>query len=165
MKAKLAAVAVALLLVGTGAAVAAPGNAPADTPAQTDATANETDGDAAENETDANGQHGPPADVPAQADNDSHGPPTDMPDQAPDFVSDIHDAVGAHLNGSFSGAELGDRIQSVVPGGEDAQNEGEEAAEDESGEETDENETADDAEDDETRGPPSDSPAPDEAGQ
>ena len=95
MKLELAAVAVSLLLVGTGAAMAMPGNAPADAPADDHSQADESDEEAAEN---ASERRGPPADVPAAADEDeaSQGPPADLPAQVPDFVSDVHDAIRNH---------------------------------------------------------------------
>ena len=132
MKLELAAVAVSLLLDGTGAAMAMPGNAPADAPAddrsQADegaadehADANETesddaesDGEAAEN---ASERRGPPADVPAAADeeNASQGPPVDLPAQVPDFVSDVHDAIRNHEGGADADP-LGDLVSSLTPG-------------------------------------------------
>jgi len=132
MKTKLAAVAVALLLVGTGAAVASPGNAPDGVPADDhaqDDSADENESDADENESDADEneanesadeRRGPPADVPGPATdgNASQGPPTDMPAQVPEFVGDIHEAIGAHIDGMLSGSELGERISSLTPGGD-----------------------------------------------
>ena len=100
MKLELAAVAVSLLLVGTGATMAMPGNAPADAPADdrsqadegaadehADANETESDEETDENETEsddavsadesdeeaaenASERRGPPADVPAAADGD-----------------------------------------------------------------------------------------------
>ena len=136
MKLELAAVAVSLLLVGTGAAVAMPGNAPADAPAddrsQADegaadehADANETESDDAESAEEsgeeaaenASERRGPPADVPAAADeeNASQGPPADLPAQVPDFVSDVHDAIRNHEGGADADP-LGDLVSSLTPG-------------------------------------------------
>ena len=130
MKLKLAAVAVSLLLVGTGAAMAMPGNAPADAPAddrsQADemdenetesddaVSADESDEEAAEN---ASERRGPPADVPAAADGDkaSQGPPADLPAQVPDFVSNVHDAIRNHEGGADADP-LGDLVSSLTPG-------------------------------------------------
>ena len=130
MKLKLAAVAVSLLLVGTGAAMAMPGNAPADAPAddrsQADemdenetesddaVSADESDEEAAEN---ASERRGPPADIPAAADeeNASQGPPADLPAQVPDFVSDVHDAIRNHEGGADADP-LGDLVSSLTPG-------------------------------------------------
>ena len=126
MKLELAAVAVSLLLVGTGAAVAMPGNAPADAPAddrsqademdenETESDDAESDGEAAEN---ASERRGPPADVPAAADeeNASQGPPADLPAQVPDFVSDVHDAIRNHEGGADADP-FGDLVSSLTPG-------------------------------------------------
>ena len=114
MKLELAAVAVSLLLVGTGAAMAMPGNAPADAPADDRSQADESDEEAAEN---ASERRGPPADVPAAADEDevSQGPPADLPAQVPDFVSDVHDAIRNHEGGADADP-LGDLVSSLTPG-------------------------------------------------
>jgi len=114
MKLKLAAVAVSLLLVGTGATMAMPGNAPADAPADDRSQADESDEEAAEN---ASERRGPPADVPAAADeeNASQGPPADLPAQVPDFVSDVHDAIRNHEGGADADP-LGDLVSSLTPG-------------------------------------------------
>ena len=114
MKLELAAVAVSLLLVGTGAAMAMPGNAPADAPADDRSQADESDEEAAEN---ASERRGPPADVPAAADeeNASQGPPVDLPAQVPDFVSDVHDAIRNHEGGADADP-LGDLVSSLTPG-------------------------------------------------
>ena len=126
MKLELAAVAVSLLLVGTGAAVAMPGNAPADAPADDRSQAdemdeNETESDDAESDEEAaenaSERRGPPADVPAAADeeNASQGPPVDLPAQVPDFVSDVHDAIRNHEGGADADP-LGDLVSSLTPG-------------------------------------------------
>ena len=114
MKLELAAVAVSLLLVGTGVAMAMPGNAPADAPADDRSQADESDEEAAEN---ASERRGPPADVPAAADeeNASQGPPADLPAQVPDFVSDVHDAIRNHEGGADADP-LGDLVSSLTPG-------------------------------------------------
>lgn len=136
MKGKLAVIAVAVLLVGTGAAMAAPGNAPDGVPADdeaqaddgqaddtpdSDEAANESDAD--ENETDATEENaderrGPPADVPAAGDGASQGPPVDLPAQVPGFVSDIHDAVRSHTAGAAG--SLGETVSSLTPDDESA---------------------------------------------
>jgi hypothetical protein len=126
MKLELAAVAVSLLLVGTGAAMAMPGNAPADAPADDRSQAdemdeNETESDDAESDEEAaenaSERRGPPADVPAAADeeNASQGPPADLPAQVPDFVSDVHDAIRNHEGGADADP-LGDLVSSLTPG-------------------------------------------------
>jgi len=85
--------------------------------------ADETDDDAdadeaADNESED--RQGPPADVPAAdaADNasDGQGPPVDMPEQVPDFVSDLHEAIGNHTSGAVEGAQsLGEKISDLTP--------------------------------------------------
>ena len=130
MKLELAAVAVSLLLVGTGATMAMPGNAPADAPAddrsqademeenETESddadSADESDEEAAEN---ASERRDPPADVPAATDeeNASQGPPADLPAQVPDFVSDVHDAI-RNYEGGADADPLGDLVSSLTPG-------------------------------------------------
>lgn len=116
MKLKLAAVAVALLLVGTGAATAMPGNAPEGVPAD-DAETDDgsTTGDEAAG-SEERPRRGPPSGVPA-ADGQNGGPPVDLPAQVPDFVSGVHDAIGDR---ALSGAELGERLASLTPGSDDA---------------------------------------------
>jgi len=140
MKLKLAAVAVALLLFATGAAMAMPGDAPdhaqADNHSQAEENAPEdpaddaddSDGDEAD-EADADGnesdaaadeRRGPPADVPmvggdAGDANGSQGPPAELPGPVPDFVSDIHSAIHDHLDGSMESGNLGDVISGLTP--------------------------------------------------
>jgi len=131
MKGKLAAVAVALLLFATGAAMAMPGDAPdaaqADDHSQAD---DHRPDDAGENASDAAGDQGPPMGMPVQATdeaNGSQGPPVDLPDAVPDFVSQIHEAVTDHSGGSG----LGDLISDLTPGdesdGDDAESDTESA--------------------------------------
>lgn len=75
----------AVLLVGTAGVAAAPGNAPADAgPAE---------------------DEGPPGDA---------GPPVDLPDPVPDFVSDIHGAIGDFIDGSID--HLGSVVSDLTPG-------------------------------------------------
>jgi len=149
MQLKLAAVAVALMLVATGAATAMPGNAPDDAQADDHANADdhaqaaedadnssEADADAADvNETatdadekpDANATQGPPASVPASDKaesaanaSDQRGPPVELPSQVPDFVSEIHNAITDHLSESLPGENLGQQIGDLLPGGNGA---------------------------------------------
>lgn len=147
MKFKLAAVAVALLLVGTVAAMAAPGNAPDDVPAddhanesaqdvnESDDTAEaardsaDTESDNESDEADSNAtdeeRRGPPVDE--QADGDERGPPADvdqgppadLPEQVPGFVGDVHDAIRDKISGDVTGLELGERISSLTPSDSD----------------------------------------------
>ncbi|MFB6092282.1 MAG: hypothetical protein ABEK02_04635 [Haloquadratum sp.] len=42
-----------------------------------------------------------PIEQPAQGDAGEMGPPTDLPSPVPDFVSDIHDLVGQFLDGAL----------------------------------------------------------------
>ncbi|PSP53577.1 hypothetical protein BRC67_01430 [Halobacteriales archaeon QH_3_68_24] len=77
-------------------------------------SADESDEEVAEN---ASERRGPPADVPAAADeeNASQGPPADLPAQVPDFVSDVHDAIRNHEGGADADP-LGDLVSSLTPG-------------------------------------------------
>jgi len=149
MKLKLAAVAVALLMFTTGAAMAMPGNAPdaaqadehsqagdhqPDDPAadQADDAADDDSDEAAADERDADNEsaerRGPPSDAPAPATadaadaNSSQGPPVDLPDAVPDFVSEIHELIGQHLDGALDGS-LGEAISGVTPDDGDAADE------------------------------------------
>ena len=42
------------------------------------------------------------------------GPRTDLPAQVPDFVSQIHEIVGQHLDGALDGS-LGDHVSGLTP--------------------------------------------------
>ncbi|MFB6205611.1 MAG: hypothetical protein ABEJ05_03655 [Haloglomus sp.] len=79
----------ALLVVGAGAAAAAPGAAPE--------KASADDQDAS-----------PSADA---------GPPSDLPGPVPDFVGEIHDTIRGFLNGSVDA--LGEAVSGVTPGGDE----------------------------------------------
>jgi hypothetical protein len=146
MKLKLAAVAVALLLFATGAAMATPGDAPdhaqadnysqaeenaPDDPADDADDADDSDEDGAD-EADADDdsdaaddeRRGPPADVPmvggdAADASGSQGPPAELPGSVPDFVSDIHSAIHGHLDGSMESGDLGDVISALTPDEDD----------------------------------------------
>jgi len=129
MKGKLAAVAVALLLFATGAAMAMPGNAPdaaqaddnaqaaddrPDDPGENPSNAEDGDEETSENESDGEPEQGPPMDVPARATDEadgSQGPPADLPDAVPEFVSQVHDAIADHSGGSG----LGDLVSDLTP--------------------------------------------------
>lgn len=103
----------ALAVVATGAAAAAPGNAPVDVP--TDQHTDDADAaaeNADENATDAGEQ----AEA-AQAADGERGPPMDLPDQVPDFVSQIHDLIRQHVSGSLDGI-LGHQVSDVTPDNE-----------------------------------------------
>lgn len=107
MKLKLIAViATVALLVTTGAALAAPGNAPDDAGAATvdDGTSADEaaeNGSAAAENRDENGS--------AAADEHAQGPPDNLPEPVPDHVGQIHDLVRQFLNGSLEGS-LGEAI-------------------------------------------------------
>jgi hypothetical protein len=150
MKLKLTAVAVALMLVATGAVAAMPGNAPdsaqaddhanADDHAPDDAedaddgsadTMNESESDA--DDMDANesesGDAGPPADVPGASDSANAsdasvdaGPPVDMPSQVPDFVTQIHEVINQHVNGDLPGSDLGAQLSDLLSNGDEGEN-------------------------------------------
>jgi hypothetical protein len=45
------------------------------------------------------------------------GPPDDLPEPVPDFVSDVHGAIGDFLGGAVD--SLGDAVSGVTPGGDD----------------------------------------------
>ncbi|MFB6173522.1 MAG: hypothetical protein ABEI39_02675 [Halobacteriales archaeon] len=146
MKLKLAAVMASVLLLATGAAVAMPGSAPdhaqdddaqaadhsqGDEHAREDANESDAvdDADAADNsepddaDKESDARRGPPADLPAAGAADaaegSQGPPVDMPEQVPDFVNDVHETIGTHIDGTIDGAQsLGERISALTPGDE-----------------------------------------------
>ncbi len=106
MKATIAAVGVAFLLVTAGAAAAAPENTP------DVSNADEPDGEH-NNETEDTvaGDVGSDDDEerrPAHA-----GPPGDLPDAIPDGLTEVQDAVGDTLDGVFDGDALGDSIPGV----------------------------------------------------
>lgn len=42
------------------------------------------------------------------------GPPTDLPEQVPDFVGDVHDAIGSFLDGNLE--NLGSAVSDLTPG-------------------------------------------------
>lgn len=75
----------AVLLVGTAGVAAAPGNAPDD--------------------AGPSGDEGPPGDA---------GPAVDLPDPVPDFVGDVHGAIGDFIDGSID--QLGSVVSDLTPG-------------------------------------------------
>jgi hypothetical protein len=106
-----AAALLALAVVATGAAAAAPGNAPVDAP--TDDHAEQSDDRGADpNETAADER----ADAAGQAarDEGQRGPRADLPEPVPDFVSEIHDLIRQHVSGSLDGV-LGDQVSDRTP--------------------------------------------------
>ena len=126
------ATALAVLVLGTGAVMAQPGNAPVDVPAeqptdgeqQAEHEMNETE---QMNETEANASEhaGSQADVApdAHANNGEQGPPVEMPDPVPDRVAEIHEMIQQFLDGNLD-SPLGESLQDVVgDDGEQTQNE------------------------------------------
>lgn len=112
---KILAVALAVLVVGAGAAAAIPGQA-----------ADQAQDDANDDASDA----GPPDDVGATADDanesddenaskERRGPPADVPAQAPDHVSQIHETINTWMDGGKEGS-LDDMISGIVGGGDEA---------------------------------------------
>ncbi|MFB6104646.1 MAG: hypothetical protein ABEJ57_06125 [Halobacteriaceae archaeon] len=101
---KIAAIGMAVLIVSVGAVAAAPGNAPSGTPAddQADSQTNTT----------ASGDHG--------ATVGERGPPSSLPAPVPDFVGEIHDAIGGFIDGTVEA--LGEMVSGFA-GGDHAQNE------------------------------------------
>lgn len=93
--------AVLAVLVLTGSAAALPANAPVQA---TDDAADEADGAAT---TDADSAD-------ARADRTTRGPPSDLPAAVPDFVGDVHDAIGRSLAGDGEGS-LGGTISDLTP--------------------------------------------------
>lgn len=127
----------AVLVVASGAAAAAPGNAPADAPVENDSSdaqaqdqmreetansseANDTESDEPETDSDEEDRAGerPEQAGPPEAVDDRRGPPVNMPAQVPGFVSDVHQIVTEHLAGGIDG--LGERIGDLTPGGDEA---------------------------------------------
>lgn len=112
----LLAVGLAVLLVGAGAAAAAPPSDHASDRAA-DATADEPDDDRANDD-----HHADAANRSANATNASaseqsrRGPPVEMPAPVPDHVSRIHELVGQFLEGSID--DLGAAVSDLV-GGDD----------------------------------------------
>ena len=114
----------ALTVVASGAAMAAPGNAPVDVPTtdydqQADGADNaSTATDADEDADDGAEATGPDeADDRGQADDERRGPPSDMPGPVPDFVGEIHDLINQHIDGAIDGV-LGDHVSDVTPDNE-----------------------------------------------
>lgn len=100
------AMSIALLITGLTAVAAAPPDAGGELPGEAHENAerpDEPDGDATPNES-----------TPTGPDVESIGPPAGLPDAVPEFVSDIHGAIEAHLEGTIE--DLGDAIRSIVPG-------------------------------------------------
>jgi hypothetical protein len=94
---------------GSDAAEAA--NASEDDAQETSEADNESEMD---NESEAKPDHaGAASERAGAAANGERGPPTDMPAQVPDFVTQIHELVNQKLDGSLD--NLGEAIQGVTP--------------------------------------------------
>lgn len=103
----------ALAVVATGAVAASPGNAPVDAPI--DDRADQAENDSAPPGPGAAVDAGSEGARPAPADNVMEpGPPADLPSSVPDFVGDLHDLIGQHLDGTLNGL-LGDHVSDVTP--------------------------------------------------
>jgi len=148
----------AALIVASGFAAAAPGNAPVDVDTGADriddhaeneqqhandrddrsenAATEHTENDAAADERNGNG---------ATDERNGQGPNVDLPAQVPDHVSTIHDRISSFLSGDLE-TSLGDAISAVTPGDENADESDEagDASEDEiDDEQTDDQQTGD----------------------
>jgi len=110
------------LLVLTGTAAAMPG-APAAQAAETTDGANETAPDRAET---GPSERGP--DRPGSA--AERGPPVDLPSQVPDFVGELHQAIGQFLDGDLAGS-LGETLSGLSGLTPDENNSDQPAADDE----------------------------------
>jgi len=110
------------LLVLTGTAAAMPG-APAAQAAETTDGANETAPDRAETGPSERGPDRPGS----AADTSERGPPVDLPSQVPDFVGELHQAIGQFLDGDLAGS-LGETLSGLTP---DENNSDQPAADDE----------------------------------
>ena len=119
---KLAAVALAILLVTAGAAAAVPGNAPAfagndEAQANDHSQGDENPPDHAGNASDAGNASvasSGAADHDGASAAEARGPPVDLPSAVPDHVSAIHDLIRQHLAGDLDGS-LGEAIADVTP--------------------------------------------------
>ena len=121
---KLAAIALAALLLTAGAAMATPGDAPDHSNSDASDAANEhADEHADERDQNASAAEDDEVDDEEMSENESAevrdanaadaGPPQDMPEQVPDHVSQIHDLIRQFLNGDGDGS-LGDQISDVT---------------------------------------------------
>lgn len=122
---KLAAIALAALLVTAGAAAATPGNAPDHSGADEHEQASEHQPDTTDNSTNAD-ENATRVDEDAadmrenseassnQRADAAQGPPTDMPGQVPDHVVEIHRLILNFLSGDLDGP-LGPSVSDVTP--------------------------------------------------
>lgn len=109
------AIALAIMLVTTGVAVAAPGNAPDDA-GPDDAPANNASVE--QGETNATNVTTGDDGVTAEG---ADGPPEDVPSHVPDHVVQIHDLIRQHIADLLDGS-LGEAISDVLAGGSAAEN-------------------------------------------
>ncbi|MFA9416294.1 hypothetical protein [Natrinema sp. HArc-T2] len=148
----------AVLIMATGFAVAAPGNAPVDVDTGADSTDDHAESepqhatdhdDRRENAATERNGNGAAADEHngngAADERNGQGPNVDLPAQVPDHVSTIHDRISSFLSGDLE-TSLGDAISEVTPDDENADESDEagDASEDETDDEqTDDEQTAD----------------------
>lgn len=112
---KLAAVALAALLVSAGAAAAIPGTTPDE--AQADDHAADSTSDHADDDRDENASANP-TDTPATPAGENRsadataqqGPSVELPSQVPDFVSTVHETIRDAEDG------LGEMVSDLTPG-------------------------------------------------
>lgn len=149
----LIAVACAALIMATGFAAAAPGNAPVSVDSGADSTdeqhANEHAADEQQADDDQNRSENGAAPADAADERNGQGPNVDLPDQVPDHVSGIHDRVSSFLNGGLDGS-LGEAISDVTPDDDesDEADDTDESNEADEAEQTDENDADDTDEED-----------------
>lgn len=150
----------AVLIMATGFAAAAPGNAPVDVDTGADSTDDHAESepqhatdhdDRSETAATERNENGAAADErngngAATDERNGQGPNVDLPAQVPDHVSTIHDRISSFLSGDLE-TSLGDAISEVTPDDENA-DESDEAG-DVSEDETDDDQTADEQTDDE----------------
>ena len=111
---------------GADAAPSAPGNS--DERANEDESADDEDREDGEERPDQAAQGT------ERSDNaNSVGPSDELPEQAPDHVSEIHDTIGAFLDGSID--DLGDALSDLL--GHDGENEDDEGNDEDSEDEND----------------------------
>ncbi len=149
----LIAVALAALLMITGFAAAAPGNAPVSVDTDADSTDEQPANERAQSadERDDRSENGATADNGVD-DRNGQGPNVDLPDQVPDHVSEIHDRISSFLSGTLDGS-LGDAISDVTPDdGDEADDAGDadEANDDDEDSTDDTSDDEDDQSDDDT---------------
>ena len=147
-----------VMLLGGVAAVSAagPGEMSADNAPADDTVPAEAADQAANTDEQSTQQEVRPAQDDERADragNTSVGPSDGLPEQVPDHVSEIHESIESFLDGTI--ADLGEALQNVLGGGEQAADDSDATADadsdatDESDSDADEDTVDDSAEDDE----------------